>query len=69
MNAARISKAIAAGIGAAVTAFGSQQAAPTAPPVWAQLVLAAAAGVVTAIVTYRAPANAPKDPSLLDAQK
>ena len=57
MNVARISKAISAGIGGAVTAFGAQQAAPTAPPVWAQIVLAAAAGIVTAVVTWRAPAN------------
>jgi hypothetical protein len=67
VNLSRISKAIAAGIGAAVTAFGTQQAAPTAPPVWAQIVLAVAAGAVTALVTYRAPKNAPADPSLLDA--
>ena len=58
MNVARISKAVSAGIGAAVTAFGAQQAASTPPPVWAQIALAAAAGIVTAVVTYRAPKNA-----------
>lgn len=58
MNLARISKAVAAGVGAAATAFGAQQAG-TAPPIWAQLVLAIVAGAVTGVVTYKAPANTP----------
>lgn len=60
MNLARISKAIAAGAGAAATALGAQQAG-TPPPIWAQLILAILAGAVTGLVTYKAPAN--KNPS------
>ena len=60
MNIQRVSKAIAAGIGAGIAAFVPLAAGATQWAVAADIGAAVAAGLFAAVATYFAPPNTPK---------